>query len=91
MEIDEARQNELARSVECLDAAGGRDFWFDRSYPGIADTDVAFAAQALAGIDHLSAANDEVVGIGRPKWLGSRLCLLDRLDRRNGSTSGEQE
>ena len=67
VEVDEARQDELARGVEHLRAARRRDLGLDGGDHGVADADVPPAAQVLAGIDHLAAADDEIVGIVRPE------------------------
>ncbi len=61
VEVDEARQDELASGVEHLRAARRRDLGLDGHDRGIADADVSPSPQVLAGIEHLAAADHEIV------------------------------
>src|SRR5262245_47319115 len=89
MEIDETWQDELTRSVECLGAPRRGNFRFDCCNMSVADADVAFASQVLAGIDQLAAPDDQVERVRRSKWHGLRLCLLDSLSRCDSGTSAQ--
>ena len=91
VEVGQARQHELARGIEVLRAARRRDFRLDRGDQGIADADVPLAAQVLAGIDDLPAADDQVVRIGRAESPGLRLGFLDQSRGGNGRTGRLQE
>jgi hypothetical protein len=88
MEIDQAREHELAGGIKRLHAARWRDLGLKRGDHGIANADIAATAQTLAGIQHLATADHEVVGVVRPEGRGSRCCLLNeagRGDRRAGA------
>ena len=60
VKINESRQNELSRSVEYAQAAGGRDIRVDCFYFSKSDPDIALPAQSLTRIELLAAFDDEI-------------------------------
>jgi len=80
----------LARGVERLKAARRSDLRLDGGDSGIADADIAFARRFWLGSTTYRRGRS-VVGVSRSERLSSRLCLLNKSSRRDGSTSALQE
>ena len=70
VEIDEPRADEVAGDVEGLFRHCGRDLRLDRGDQRIADADIAPRAQVLARVEHVAAADDEIVRIARAERRG---------------------
>src|SRR5260370_12602964 len=91
MQVDQTRRHQLARGVDGLRGAGGRDLVLDRLDHAPANADVAFSAQRLAGIEHGTALDDEIEFVGRPhpgvgvsgeRCCRSRSCQAEKMTAR---------
>jgi hypothetical protein len=60
VQVDQAGGDQLARCVQGLRRARGRNFRFDRLDHAPADTDVAFSPQRLTGVEHVAALDNEI-------------------------------
>lgn len=66
MQIDETGHHELACRVDALQRALGGDRLLHRLDDAPADADIASGTQRLAGVEHLAAADHQIVLVGRP-------------------------
>jgi hypothetical protein len=84
VKIGQAGANEIAVGLERLLGHRGRDFRLDCGDQRVADADVAGRAQVLARVEHVAAADDEVLGIaGSERRSGRKRAPTDaERDRR---------
>ena len=84
MQVDEAGRHQFAGGVEHAQRARLGDVGFHRLDHAVADADVAFAAQRLAGVEHIAALDQEVEFVVRPHG-GARAA------RRQSQCSGREQ
>jgi hypothetical protein len=60
VEVDEPRRDQLTSGIEHLPRACNRNIRFESLDHPKADADVAFSAQALAGVEHIAALDHQV-------------------------------
>ncbi len=86
VQVDQARRHQLAGGIDRLECARRRDVRLDRLDETIADTDVAFAAQRLARVEHVAALDHEIEFVIRPHGGAGRAQAARRGEReRTGS------
>ena len=66
VQVDQAGRHQLARGVDGLGSAGGRNVGLDRLDHAPANADVALSPQRLAGVEHIAALDHEVELVVRP-------------------------
>ena len=74
VQVDQARRHEFARGVDGLGRARRWNVGLDRLDHAPANTDVAFSPQGLAGVEHVSALDDEIELVVRSHRRVGRTC-----------------
>jgi hypothetical protein len=91
VQVDEARDDELAGGVDPLHRPVGRDGRQDRGHLPILDSEIPLASEALARIQHLAVGDDQIElepGIGGVEAHRQRLPRLSEEDRRRLRAAG---